>query len=47
MSLLVLSTIAKSSFCSSVGTLNASSDFLKSAVIACHRVRVVELDRGN
>ena len=41
ISFFVLSTIAKSSFCSWSGTLNLSRTFLKSAPIACHSFSVM------
>ena len=41
MSIFVDSTIANNSFCSVSGTANLSSDFLKSASIACHSFSVM------
>lgn len=41
ISLFVVSTIAKSYFCSCSGTLNLSKTFLKSAPIDCHSFSVM------
>lgn len=41
ISFFVVSTTAKSSFCSCSGTLNLSKTFLKSAPIACHSFSVM------